>query len=368
VFAHVGTWPGVKAATGAGIYSFRVDSERGDLEEVGCTEVPEPSHLAVSTNGCLYTASHTSKVDGRPGCAAYAYRIDPESGRLLRLNHLLLSATHACHVSLDSNQRSVFVAAGMGGTIFSLRVGEDGRLKGHSSVVPIGERPLLPLGEVWESIDQPFPAGPADSTPHCMRVTPSNRFVLVCDLVANRVRVFGFESETGELTRHAAGSIHVRGARHLAIHPEISVAYVCEESSNAVTVLQLNDKDGTLATIQRRPCLPASFRGDSATADIHVHPSGRWVYVSNRGHDTLAAFAIDRATGMLGSVEWYPAGGRTPRGFAIAPSGRLVLVANQDSSTIDAHFVQSDGSLSHVGAAAVPTPTSVVFWETASKA
>jgi 6-phosphogluconolactonase len=172
---------------------------------------------------------------------------------------------------------------------------------------------------------------------HCVDLTPDNRFALASDLGTDRVYVYRFDSSAGKLTANDPACAQAEpgaGPRHLAFHPNGKWVYVIEEMGCTITSYSYDAGAGTLKSMQRISTLPAEFRGSNTCAEVQVHPSGRFLYGSNRGHNSIACFAVDAATGALRLVGYEPTQGRTPRHFAIDPSGQLLLAANQDSNTI----------------------------------
>jgi 6-phosphogluconolactonase len=172
---------------------------------------------------------------------------------------------------------------------------------------------------------------------HCVRVDPGNRFALVADLGLDRIFVYRFDAATGTLAPHNPPHVNVApgsGPRHLSWHPNGQWIYLVEEITSRVTLLAWEAETGALREVQTLAALPPEFAGENTSAEVLVHPAGRFVYVSNRGHDSVAAFAVDERTGRLALVQHAPSGGHTPRYMAFDLTGEWLLVANHDSDTI----------------------------------
>jgi 6-phosphogluconolactonase len=234
-----------------------------------------------------------------------------------------------------------------------------------SDVVHFEGGPTVAPGE--ES-SPPFPIAQGASHPHCIRPAPDNRFVVVSDMPHGRVQVLAFDAERGTLSprRTAQSPPDGRGwaARHFEWHPNGRFLYVVNERVDCATVFAYDEAEGTLEPLQTVSSLPAPFAGENFTADIHLHPSGRFLYLSNRGHDSIAVYAVDPDTGLLEPIAWEPSLGRRPRFFAFTPDARLLLVANASSDSVVAFAVDAGtGRLEPSGAETlVPAPSSLAFF------
>jgi 6-phosphogluconolactonase len=326
---------------------------------VGVAPLPDPTFLAASSRGIVYAATHTAFFEGAPGAGLVAYALS-EDGSLRRLGQARVPSPHPVYVGLDREERYVLVASGLGGAASAYAVAGDGVPSAAASVLPFPGEPSIPLGTPSRLPRMPTPGAPH---PHCIVASPDGAFVLVANMNQSRVHVLGFAG--GELTPHAVqpsppGTAPDRpiGARHLAFHPDGGAVYVLNESDSSITVFAWDAPDGRLRALQTLSTLPAGAPASKA-ADVHVHPSGRFLYASNRGHDSLAAFAIEDA-GRLRALSHTPTG-RGPRGFAVTPDGGLLLVAHQDSGDVRAYRVDElTGSLKATGARTpVPCPVCV---------
>jgi 6-phosphogluconolactonase len=369
-YAYVGSWASFTDAPAEGIYAYRLDGETGALEHLQTVPLPDASFLAASAaRSRLYAVTHSSYFEGEPGAGLVAYAVDGSTGELTRLGHRVVPLPHPPHVSLDRSERFLLVAAGLGGGIAVVRLADDGSLGDVTDVVRFPGEPSVPLGQ---RVTLPIHPRPGAPYPHSIQIDRGNRFVLVGDMGASRVAVFRLDPERGTLA--AAGEPWAAsppgaptdrpyGARHLDFHPDNRTVYVSNERDSSVSVFDLDSDVGTLRHLQTVRTLPDGFAGANSLAEITVHPSGRTVYVSNRGHDSIAVFAIDPQERTLRLLECEPTQGRHPRGFGLSPDGRLLLAANTETSTVVAFAIDADsGELEPTGAVtAVPAPTCVTF-------
>ena len=337
-----------------GIYVSRFDAKTGVLGEPAlAAESVNPSFLALHPTGrFLYAVNEIDDFEGKPAGAASAFAVEP-GGRLRPLNQASTRGTGPCYVSLDRAGKHVLVANYGGGSVAVLPVGADGRL---------GEATAFVQHETLEA----GAARPKRPHGHSIDLDPSGKHALVADLGLDRVYVYRLTPEGG-LQPGAPPFVALdpgAGPRHLAIHPSGRHVYVLNEKHMTVDVFAFDAGAGTLAHRQKRSSLPegvAVAQGMSG-AEILAHPSGRFLYASNRGHDTIAVFAIDPA-GTITPVEHAAMGGKTPRGFGIDPSGRWLIAGNQRSDTVSVFSINTaTGKLANTGQSiAVGAPVSVVF-------
>jgi 6-phosphogluconolactonase len=254
---------------------------------------------------------------------------------------------------VDKQGRFVFVANFMSGSVCVLPLREDGSLGEASDF----------LQHLGSGIDPARQAGPHA---HSVTLDPANRFAFVPDLGLDKLLVYRLDLQRGMLEPNTVPWFKVKpgaGPRHLAFHPTGSVAYLINELDSTVTVLSYDGRTGTFKERQVVPTLPADFRGESTCADVQVAPSGRFVYGSNRGHDSIVIYRVDPRTARLTHVAHEPTQGKTPRSFGIDPSGRFLLAANQDTDTIVPFRIHPrTGALHPTGhITQVPTPVCVKF-------
>jgi 6-phosphogluconolactonase len=351
--AYVGTY--TSKTNSKGIYAYRFDSEKGQLTAIGvAAETPDPSFLAVHPSGkYLYAVNEIGNFNGGTSGAVSAFAIDAKTGALKFLNQVPTRGAGPCYVSLDKNGEFVLVANYDSGSIASFPVQADGSLGTTSGFVQhSGSGP-----------DKERQEGPHA---HWIGTSPDNRFALAVDLGLDQVIVYGFDSSKGVFTPMLSGFAKVKpgaGPRHLAFHPDGKFAYVLSEVESSVTVFSYQPKTGTLTSLQTISALPKDFSGHKEAAEIAVHPSGKFLYTSNRGHDSIAVFAIDEKKGTLKSLGQVLTGGKTPRHFAIDPTGAYLLAENQESNNIVVfHIDAATGSLTPTGQTIeVPSPVCITF-------
>jgi 6-phosphogluconolactonase len=351
--AYVGTY--TAKTSSKGIYAYRFDPEKGQLTSIGiAAETTDPSFLAVHPNGkYLYAVNEISTFNGGAGGAVSAFSIAAKTGALKFLNQVPTRGAGPCHVSLDKNGAYVLVANYDGGSIASFPVHEDGSL-GTAS------------GFVQHSGSGPNKERQEGPHAHWIGTSPDNRFALAVDLGLDQVIVYGFDSSKGTFLPMLSGFAKLKpgaGPRHLAFHPNGKFAYVLSEMDSSVTVFSYQAKNGAFSSLETIPALPRDYTGPKEAAEIAVDPSGRFLYTSNRGHDSIAIFEINPAKGTLKSLGQVLTGGKTPRHFAIDPTGRYLLAENQESNNIVVfHIDPATGNLTPTGQTMeVPSPVCITF-------
>jgi 6-phosphogluconolactonase len=335
----------------AGIYIYHLDPASGELiyaATVAGAGTVNPSFLTLSPDKrCLYAVNEITGGKGPYGTVS-AFAIDPVTQHLSYLNQQSTHGLAPCYVSMEPEGRYCLVANYETGSVCVLPVPEDGR-----------------LGEATDTV-QFSGSGPnpeRQEGPHAHMIVPSpdHRFILAVDLGTDKLMAFRLDLERGRLipadspwTQMPPGT----GPRHLAFHPHRPFAYVISELQSTVTVCRYMERRGTFEASQTISTLPDDFTGQNLGAEIKVAPSGRFVYASNRGHDSLAIYAADEETGQLSIVGHTSTQGVGPRAFTIDPSGALLLVANQDTDTVITFWIHQDsGMLTATGhVATVPTP------------
>jgi 6-phosphogluconolactonase len=343
---------------GKGIYAYRFNSETGKLTPMGlAAETVNPSFLAIHPNRrFLYAANEFPTNEFPPNtkknAEITAYSVDARTGRLTALNTVSTGGVYTPHLAVDESGRMLVVVNYFSGSTAALPIHADGRLGEVSSLIP----------HSGHSIDPERQAGPH---PHGIAIAPGNRFAIVCDRGTDQVVVYRLDAAGARLTPNdppftklAAGS----GPRHFAFRPDGRFGYAINEISSTITALRWDGKSGTLTEVQTVSTLPAPDKSNT-TAEVAIDPRGRFLYGSNRGHDSIAVFAIDGATGKLTNVQDIPAGGRTPRNFALDPTGRFLFAANQDTSDIVAFRIDPEsGKLTPTGDKYnVSLPVCIVF-------
>jgi 6-phosphogluconolactonase len=337
-----------------GIYLCHLDPGTGRIQTLTLAgETDNPSFLAIHpTRRYLYAVGEISNYAGRKSGAVSAFRIDPETGLLALLNQQPSQGTGPCHVVVDRTGRNVLVANYGSGSAACLPIARDGRLgKATSSVQHEGS-----------SVNPRRQQGPHA---HAIELDAANRFAFVPDLGLDKVFIYRFDAERGQLAPNDPPWVAVApgsGPRHFAFHPSGRFAYVINEMGSTVTAFRYDAPRGALESIQTVSTLPEGFKGENTTAEIAVHPSGKFLYGSNRGHDSIAIFAIDASTGKLRAVGHEPTQGKTPRNFALDPTGRYLLAANQATDNVVVFRIDATtGALRPTGhSLGVPSPVCVV--------
>lgn len=320
-----------------GIYAYRFDPASGDLAPLGVAARTEnPTFLAIAPNArYLYAANEVSELDGQPGGAISAFSINPDTGTLTFLNRQPSHGTAPCHVAVDQSGRFVLAANYGSGSASILPVQEDGRLGEASDVVQ----------------HQGFgPNERRQQGPHAHSVTlsPDNRFAFVADLGIDRMMIYRLDLDEGRLLPNDppwAETYPGAGPRHFGFHPNGQYAYVVNELGSSVTAFAYDADRGALREMQTLSTLPDRFGGRNTCADMHISASGKYLYGSNRGHDSIAIFSIDPDTGLLTPIGHESTRGKAPRNFGLDPSGSFLLAANQDTNNIVAFRVDRETGL-----------------------
>lgn len=348
VLVYVGTYTEGSQGRAEGIYVCRLDPASGTLRiQQTVPGVADPSYLALAPDGRrLYAVSEVD--DG----AVAAFARDPATGRLTPLNRESSHGASPCHLSVHRDY--VLAANYTTGSVAALPVRPDGSLAPATTVVRHEGSGVHPRQE-----------GPHA---HMVVPDPDGRLILAVDLGLDRIMGYRLDAESGELTPNEPATAYTSprpgaGPRQIAFHPDGRRAWVLGELDSTLTTCAYDASRGVLRPVETLSTLPDGFAGESTAADMAVAPSGRFVYASNRGHDSIAIFATGGPTGRLTAVGHEPTHGKTPRAFALDPAGVWLLAANQDSDTIVSFRVDAaTGRLSPSGQAArIPTPVCVVF-------
>ena len=316
-WVYIGTYTGPQSK---GIYAARFDADTGKLEApILAGELTRPSFVAIHPNRkYLYAVSEsgTSTVS--------AFEIDPKTGALTLLNTVPAKGSSACHLVVDRTGKSLVVANYGNGSVSVFRVGADGRLSESTSQIQFsGSGP-----------DRSRQRGPHA---HAVVLSPDNRFVFVPDLGVDHILTFRLDPAQATITPHDPPFATVppgSGPRHFAFHPNGKFAYSVNEMKSSVTAFSYDAGKGALTALQTIANLPEDFTGVDNSAEIDVDSAGKFLYASNRGHDSITIYKIDPANGMLATVDRVLTQGKTPRGFKIDPTGRYLIAGNQDSGSV----------------------------------
>jgi len=346
---YIGTYTSGRSE---GIYACRLDLATGELRRTGVTgSVVNPSFLTIDRQGqYLYAVNEVNDFEKKASGAISSFSIDQKSGVLKFISQQPSAGADPCHLTLDSANRFVLVANYTGGSV---------------SVLPIHDGSLLaPVDLVQHHGSSANPERQQGPHAHSVVLDKANRRLFVSDLGLDKIMIYDFDSQRGKLTASREPWAKVKagaGPRHFTFHPSGRWAYVINELDSSVTTFTYDGSRGVLREVQTLSTLPADFAGKNSCAEIEVAPSGRFVYGSNRGHDSIVVFSIEQQTGKLKLVQHISTQGKTPRNFAIDPSGTFLLAANQNSDNVVTFRVNPEsGMLSPTGhVAEIPTPVCV---------
>lgn len=349
MLVYIGTYTTGKSA---GIYVYRMNPANGALTPHSVTGgIVNPSFLAIdAAHRRLYAVSETGDYGGKKSGAVGAFAIQ-KNGTLKLLNQQPSLGDGPCFLSLDLKRKFILTANYGGGSVAVLPIMRDGSLGGPTDMIQ----------HTGAGADPQRQAGPHA---HCIVPDPTGRYVFAADLGLDKVLSYRFDARRGKLAPNAVPFAQVSagaGPRHFAFHPNGRFAFVINELNSTIVAFAYDAAQGTLKELQTISTLPAGFSGTNFCADLHVHPAGRFVYGSNRGHDSIAVFTCDAATGRLAFVETVPTQGNWPRNFAIDPTGAFLLAANQRTDNIVTYRIDAQsGRLTPTGQVIeVPAPVCV---------
>jgi 6-phosphogluconolactonase len=316
---YFGTY--TKEGESQGIYHATFDDSTGQFGELGlAAEMKNPSFLAVAPSGkTLYAVSEVAGANGEGEVSAFRIL---ESGALELINTVRAGGGGPCHVSLSPDGKTLAVANYGGGSVASYRVAEDGELS----------EPVTVIQHVGSSVHPTRQKGPHA---HSINFSPDGRFAYAADLGTDRIYRYAVDPATGALT--ASGETVIApasGPRHFAFRPDGAFAYLINEMTLMMTAFRVDKATGELTELQSLSTLPPGTEKVGSTAEVVAHPTGRFLYGSNRGHDSIVAYAIDEASGELSYLANEPIRGKVPRNFAVSPSGRWLLAAGQQSRSV----------------------------------
>lgn len=338
-----------------GIYALKLDLKTGALEHLGlAAETVSPSFLEVHPDGTkLYAANEVPKFGEEPGGAISAFAVNRDTGLLTLLNQKSSKGGGPCHLSVDATGKAVLAANYGGGSVVCLPVQPDGSLGDAASFIQ----------HAGSSVNPQRQQGPHA---HSINIDPANRFAIAADLGLDQVLVYRLDAAKGGLqpndpafTKVAPGA----GPRHFAFHPSGRFGYVINEMHCTITAFNYDGAKGGLTEFQTIATLDVPVQKGYSTAEVRVHPSGRFLYGSNRGHDSIAVFTVDPSSGKLDRVQVRSTLGSTPRNFNVDPTGNYLLAANQNSDTVVVFRIDPQtGKLTPTGhTASISTPVCVRF-------
>jgi 6-phosphogluconolactonase len=338
---YVGTY--TQPQSGAkGIYGYRLDGKTGKLAELGLmAETPNPTFLALHPNGkYLYAINEINSFQGKTAGSVTAYSIDRATGKLTQLNQVSSGGPGPCHLIVDATGKTLLVANYAGGSFASFPIMPDGRLGEAASFIQ----------DQGSSVDK---ARQGEPHAHSVNLPKGNKFMLGADLGTDKVMIFKLDAANGKITPNDPPSASVKpgsGPRHMVIAPDQKHVYVVNEMASAVTTFEYDANTAAMKEVDMVSTLPADFKGQSTCAEIEMDPRGRFVYASNRGHNSIAVFAVDAKTGKLTLIQNQSSGGAIPRGFILDPAGNWLVAGNQNSNNFATFKVdRATGKLTPTG-------------------
>ena len=350
---YLGTYTGKNSQ---GIYLSTLDLATGKLSQPElAAELVSPSFLAIHPSGrYVYAVGEIADFQGKKAGAVSALAVDAATGKLKLINQMPSGGGGPCHVAVDPSGKCVLAANYGGGSVCSFPIGDDGGLKEGGSVIQHKGSSVNPQRQ-------------KEPHAHSINVDKEGKYAFAADLGLDQVLVYKLNAAHGTLevndpphAKVAPGS----GPRHFAFHPGGKFAYVINELANTIVAFEYNPHHGSLTEIQSITTLPKDFTGTSHTAEVVVHPSGKFLYGSNRGHDSIAVFAIDEKTGKLTATSHQGEGIKTPRNFAVEPTGKYLLVGNQAGDSVIVFAIdQHTGALTRTDSKIeVGAPVCIRFW------
>jgi 6-phosphogluconolactonase len=349
---YVGTYTSPKSQ---GIYLLEFDPASEKLTPKGVAAItPSPSFLAIHPNRkFLYAANEIGSFGGKKTGSVTGFAIDPKTGMLQTLNTQPSGGADPCYVLVDPSGKNLLVANYSGGSVEVVPIGEDGRLGEPSSVIQ----------HQGSSLDLSRESSPHA---HSIDLDASGKLAIAADLGLDRLLAYRLDTDKGTLKPHSTPSTNLKpgsGPRHFAFHPDGKHAYAINELNSTVTAFDFDPVTGMLVELQTLTTRAPGGKPGNSTAEILVHPSGKFVYGSNRGDDTLAIYKVELISGKLTLVGHQPTGGKTPRNFGIDPTGHYLIAANQNSDNVVLFKIDlTTGKLKQVGSPVlVPSPVCVKF-------
>lgn len=352
---YIGTY--TSTGKSEGIYVHKFNAETGKLTPLHTVKnVLEPSFLAIDkSRKYLYAVNELVEYEGKKSGAVSAFAIDQKTGNLQLLNKQPSLGDAPCFITTSENEKFVLVANYLGGNVSVYPIEKDGKLGASTDLAQhTGFGPNKDRQEAAHA--------------HSITLDRNNRFAFAADLGIDKLMIYSFDAQTGKLKPNEAQAFYQTkagaGPRHFSFHPKGKFAFLINELDLTITSLAYDEKLGTLKEIQTVPTLPAGISGASnSCADIHVSPNGKFLYGSNRGHNSIVSYKIDEKTGQLEYIEHVSTGGKKPRNFAIEPNGKFLLAANQDSDSIVVFRIdEKTGKLqSTANKAQVPVPVCLKF-------
>ncbi len=351
-YLYIGTY--TDGTDSKGIYLYQINWVTGELTYVDVYEANNPSFLATDRKEqYLFAANEISNFDENHTGSVTSFRINKNDKSLTELNAVSSGGAHPCYVSVDNNGKYVLAANYSGGNVGVIPINDDGSLSNDIHVAQHRGKGANPGRQ---------------SAPHAHSVKTNirNTIVYAVDLGIDKVMIYNFHESSGKLTPADKPFVQLApgaGPREIAEYPYGSFAYVVNELNSTVTLLNSDPDDGSLEGVESYNMLPEEFDGDNYPADIRIHPNGKFLYASNRGHNSIAIFSINESDGKLKLIGHQSTKGNWPRNFTIDPSGKFLLAANQKSNDVYVFEINNEtGLLKYTGhSASIPAPVCLLF-------
>jgi 6-phosphogluconolactonase len=330
---------------GEGVYFLLSD----DSTRVAAKELINPSYVTISNDQQnVYAVEEIGP--GTADTVGYITAFTYNNGALTKINRQSSHGYAPCYVTTDADKRCAFLANYVSGTVALYPLEKNGG--------------LLPASDVKKFTGKGAHPRQDASHPHSTVLSKDQRFLYVPDLGLDRINVFEIDYAKGTLNPANPAFVATApaaGPRHFAFHPTLSRAYVINELNNTIAVYEVDEKSGKLTSIQTISTLPADFKENNNTSDIHLTPNGAFLYGANRGHNSLAGYAVDAKTGMLTLLGYTSTHGLVPRNFALTPDGKKAYAANQNSDNIAIFTIDEKGGLQFTKEIKTPTPVCIQF-------
>jgi 6-phosphogluconolactonase len=320
-----------------GIYAYRFNPDKGELIPIGLVaETGNPSFIAIDSAGrFLYAVNELDSFQNKPAGAVSVFEINKKSGKLKLLQQVSSLGAAPAHLSIDKSGRFLLVANYNGGNFAVFPIGSNGELGEHTALVQ----------DSGSSVNHDRQQGPHA---HFIQATNDNKYVLTADLGIDKVLINRFDTSTGSLTPADSGFAKPEpgsGPRHIAFGPSGNFIYVLNELTSTISVFTFESETGLMQIQQTLSSLPENFKGYNSAAEIAIDVKGRYLYVSNRGDNSIGLFSINQDDGSLMPIGWTPSGGKSPRHFEIDPTGKWLFAANQDSDNIVLFRINQENGL-----------------------
>jgi 6-phosphogluconolactonase len=348
----IGTYTEPQESKSEGVYVYRLDRATGELRyESVIKDMPNVSFMAVHPiSGLIYAVNETEEFNGKPGGGVSVLARDAD-GNFRVIHKQSSGGISPCYISIEKTGRYALVANYESGSVAMLPIGTEGQLLPHSDLVQ----------HIGSSVHPERQSGPHA---HCILPDPSNCFAIAVDLGLDKLFVYRMDLESGKLQKHTEVEVDAgAGPRHLIFNSTRQYAYLLNELNSTLNVYRYDSQSGTLTQLQTVPTLPDDFSGENFCGDLCLSPDDKYLYASNRGHDSIVCFHVASSTGQLSHPSYIASGGHYPRILALDPSGRFMIAVHQKSHNVVVFKIDPEtGNLFHTGhEAKLSMPVHVLF-------